>query len=81
MKRTATLTALLLASLFAITGCANSPYAYNYSVDPHAGQEYQHTMQAVGNVIRPYSQLNPVQTEQRIQGLEGLGVLMDLMSR
>jgi len=49
--------------------------------DPHYGQEWQTGMRALGEVIRPYSKVDPVTTERNIRALEGYGTLLDLMNR
>lgn len=47
--------------------------------DPHYGKEWEDGMKAVGNVVRPYSKVGPVETEERIKALKGIGTLIDLM--
>jgi hypothetical protein len=49
--------------------------------DPHYGQEWQTGMRALGEVIRPYSKVDPLTTEKNIRALEGYGTLLDLMNR
>jgi hypothetical protein len=47
--------------------------------DPHYEREWQDGMAALGAVMRPYSKQSDRKTEESIQALQGLGVLMDLL--
>lgn len=49
--------------------------------DPHYGQEWQTGMRAAGAIIRPYSKVDPIRTEQNIEAMQGIGTLIDLMNR
>lgn len=49
--------------------------------DPHYNREWQDSMEALGDIIRPHSKLSPVETEQNVKALGALGSLIDLMSR
>ena len=46
--------------------------------DPHHGREYQTATRALGEIVRPYSIHGPAKTQQYVNALEGIGVLMDL---
>ena len=73
----------LLMVAASLNGCiaTDRGYTYGYGVDPHYKQENQAAMRAVGTIIRPFSQVGPTETQQRLQGLEALGTLMDLSNR
>lgn len=73
---------LLLAGVFA-GGCVpEDPNFYTHRVDPHAGREYQHGMRAVGQIGHALgNQRNPYKARKAMNGLEALGILMDLSRR
>ena len=56
----------------------SSPGTIVVKNDPHYNREWQDAMAALGNILRPYSKISPIETEKNIQGLEGLGSLIDL---
>jgi len=60
---------------------ANNPQTVVVKQDPHYGREWQTGIRALGEAIRPYSKINPGETEQRIRAAEGMGTLLDLMNR
>jgi len=59
----------------------SSPGTITLRQDPHYNREWQDSMAALGTILRPHSKLSPLETEQNIQALEGLGSLIDLMNR
>lgn len=70
-------------AVMTLPGCyaTGAQYGYSHRIDPYAGRENEAAMSAFGAMLRPHSKVGPQQTEEALQGLRGLGVLMDLANR